>query len=478
MQILRIVSNISKKYILVSLILILVCFSLAISYSTFTFSTGDYEVTQMMINSLSYTMNINGTATNNYIVSPGTSTIIVELNSLDTVNTYYKLAYETNSNLIVYSRGDEPSGLSSPLGTKTLTLSIINKSSSNITINIKLFLGYNINGLDNVIVSDGYTQITVLGDVLSYLNFKSTTASPTTESYYITDFNCTGGASVSYDSLNKKLDITNYSGTNICVSTAKSKPLLSQIAKIGDYVLYEGNNGCTSTSNTSLDTVFNSQCKGMNANYSSSSSMGYCQNSLYKYYTNGWRIAYYLDSNSDNILEPYIVNAGSSSCINSIENDSSSTITNLNTEAIKYCNANYAYGGGCQTTYNIAGNNYNTWALKGTDYYQMTLQLFNNGKRLCGYDTETENSTGDICYNEYSIKSCGYNNDLFDNGGLYWFGSAYSSNGILMWGSYGRYITSTATVLTYGQRSIVHLKQSIYVTGGSGTQNDPYIIGY
>lgn len=215
MQILRIVSNISKKYILVSLILILVCFSLAISYSTFTFSTGDYEVTQMMINSLSYTMNINGTATNNYIVSPGTSTIIVELNSLDTVNTYYKLAYETNSNLIVYSRGDEPSGLSSSLGTKTLTLSIINKSSSNITINLKLFLGYNINGLDNVIVSDGYTQITVLGDVLSYLNFKSTTASPTTESYYITDFNCTGGASVSYDSLNKKLDITNYSGTNI-----------------------------------------------------------------------------------------------------------------------------------------------------------------------------------------------------------------------------------------------------------------------
>ena len=216
----------------------------------------------------------------------------------------------------------------------------------------------------------------------------------------------------------------------------------------------------------------------MNANYESSSSMGYCYSSNYKFYTTGWRVAYFLDSDSDSILEPYIVSAGSPSCVTGTASDSSATITSLNIESIKYCNPNYAYGGGCQTTYDTGGSNYNTWTIKGLDYYQITLQLFGEGRRLYSYDTVTESSTGTTCSLKYSTKACGYNNDLIDNGGYYWFGSAYSSTITLRWYPSTRSVDNNSSSIAFGGRSVVHLKSSIYVSGGSGTQSDPYIIGY
>ncbi len=296
--------------------------------------------------------------------------------------------------------------------------------------------------------------------------------------YFLTDYNCNKNVTTSYDKTNNKLNIDNYKGNSTsCEITVNNKPLLSEVVKIGDYVLYEGSNGCSNTT-SSLDTVFNSQCKGMNQNYISSSSMGYCYRDLYKYYTNGWRIAYLKDTNSNNVLEAYIVAAGSTSCIDNVSGNSADSILLLNSEALKYCNPNYAYGGACQSSYDITGSNYNTWALKGSDFYRMTLQLYNEGRILLGFDVATENTTGSACYNEYSVKSCGYNNDLIDNGGLYWFGSAQSGESILMWGSYGRYITSSSASLKYGIRPVIHLKESIYVTGGSGTQEDPYTISY
>ena len=310
---------------------------------------------------------------------------------------------------------------------------------------------------------------------------ESVTSIPSTGHYDLTSYTCDNGTTITWDKINHEISfsLSSTSSNELCMLnfTTASAFLLNTV-NIGDYVLYEGSNGCTSTSNTTLDTVFNSQCKGMNANYVSSSSMGYCDSSNYKFYTTGWRVAYLLDSDLDSILEPYIVSAGSPSCVTSTASNSTTTIASLNTEAIKYCNPNYAYGGGCQATYNTAGSNYNTWTIKGLDYYQITLQLFGEGRRLYSYDTATESSTGTICYTTWSIKACGYNNDLIDNGGIYWFGSAYDSTYTLRWDPGDRFVYDISSAIAYGERSVVHLKSSIYVSGGSGTQSDPYIIGY
>ncbi len=303
-------------------------------------------------------------------------------------------------------------------------------------------------------------------------------APPTSGTYYITNQYCNNGASLEWSNTDHSLSVADYTTYTSCTVELKSQPLLSEVANIGDYILYEGSNGCNSTSNNQLDTVFNSQCKGMNVNYESSSSMGYCNSSNNKFYTTGWRVSYFLDSDSDNILEPYIVSAGSPSCVAGTDSDLSATITSLNTEAIKYCNSNYAYGGGCQTTYDTVGTNYNTWTIKGLDYYQITLQLFGEGRRLYSYDTATENSIGTTCYDVWSSKACGHNENLIDNGSWYWFGSAYNSMNTLYWNPRFRQVYSVCSAAAFGIRTVVHLKSSIYVSAGSGTQSDPYIIGY
>ncbi len=320
---------------------------------------------------------------------------------------------------------------------------------------------------------------------------ESVTSIPSTGHYDLTSYTCDSGSTITWDKINLKLKYSIMTSSNeFCVLnfTTASTFLLNTV-ELGSYVLYEGSSGCNSTSNNQLDTVFNSQCKGMNVNYVDIDDMGYCSEisyNPYKYYTTGWRVAYFLDSDSDSILEPYIVSAGSPSCVTGTSNNSTTTITSLNTEAIKYCNPNYAYGGGCQSTYDAGGSNYNTWALKGLDYYQITLQLLGEGRRLYSYDTVTESTTGTTCVDVDGIKECGYNNDLIDNGGEYWFGSAYNSTNTLIWSqftrrgdTYGnRYVNYDNYTSTHGERSVVHLKSSIYVSGGSGTQEDPYIIGY
>ncbi len=403
---------------------------------------------------------------------------------------------------------------------------------------------------------------------------ESVNSIPSSGYYDLVSYSCDNTATVTWDKYKRKISFSipdSSVGSNhkqsCTLNFATASTFLLNTVNIGDYVLYSGSNGC-SASTSSLDTSFNSQCKGMNVNYVNSDDMGYCGDSNFKYYTTGWRIAYFLDSNSDGILEPYIVTAGSPSCVtgtayngaltttteivdmkseniyyatgftydsstgyyslnssstvvqgvysnvyNTVNNyytcinasltgkcstlykiqsfqvttyanaykkvsgNSASNISSLNTEAIKYCNSNYAYGGGCQTTYNTGGSNYNTWSLKGLDFYQITSQLFGEGRRLFIYDTVTENATGTKCSPYvYSTKECGYNNDLIDNGGNYWFASAFSENNTIYRNSRYRYITNDFAPNVYGDRVVVHLKQNIYVTSGSGTQSDPYII--
>ena len=92
--------------------------------------------------------------------------------------------------------------------------------------------------------------------------------------------------------------------------------------------------------------------------------------------------------------------------------------------------------------------------------------------------------SSNYCYNRYSRKTCGYNNDILDNGGYYWFSayytndstSSYYTNGVY-WDPYTRNFEGYTTTNAYGFRPIIRLSSSVYVTGGKGTMDDPYTIG-
>ena len=323
---------------------------------------------------------------------------------------------------------------------------LINIYINNNKINLKKQLSININGkrVENIPLSGHYTL----------------------ESY-----DCTNGSTLIWDKINNKLEMSaNFNSNEKCtLNFETATPTLLNTANLGDYVLYEGSNGCTSTENTALDSPFNSQCKGKNNGYSSVENKGYCSSSSYRYLVNGWRIAYKLDSNSDGTKEVYLISAGAPSCTNGNTDSYQTTIDSINTEAIKYCNPNYAYGGSCQSTYSASSAN--TRAINETDFGYITNQWFGEERNLtCG-------TTG-CCVSTYSTKSCGYGSDILDNGGYYWFGTKCNSNNTMWKPTDYRSVGAGLNTSAYGVRPVIHLKQDIYITGGKGTEEEPYIIGY
>ena len=128
-------------------------------------------------------------------------------------------------------------------------------------------------------------------------------------------------------------------------------------------------------------------------------------------------------------------------------------INNLNVEALKYCNSNYAYNGVCDVN--------SAWAFRESDYQKVV----GNSVTLVS------------CLDSSSI-TCGAGNDLIDNGGYYWIATNVVSSRAIGWIGYDRRLGTDYSYYTSGFRPVLRLKSSIYVTDGNGTYEDPYIISY
>ena len=253
--------------------------------------------------------------------------------------------------------------------------------------------------------------------------------------------------------LQSSVQVTGGSGTYEDPYTISPGPKYLKDVEPGSYVAYAGNNGCSGAS-----------CSGQNANYVSDTDMGYCMNSSYKFTVNGWRVGYISDGTA------YLVSAGAltclctkpdgtvdtsgSSCSNSeITNGAPLHIANLNNEALKYCNSNYAYRGVC--------NSSSAWSIKDDDFNQITGSTFSN------------------C-NVTSSNDCGKYNTLIDNGGYYWYATPENSpqsDRVFNWSPYYRYVRpDSVSSYSRGLRPVLRLQSSVQVTGGSGTYEDPYQI--
>ena len=159
-----------------------------------------------------------------------------------------------------------------------------------------------------------------------------------------------------------------------------------------------------------------------------------------------------------------------------------------NAKALKYCNSDYVDGNCSCGDKNGDGlcdeASTDAWAISDNDFYYMTKSISGFGKRL----TDGSSGLGDLggglgsklfCYANYSYQECGYNNSLIDNGGSYWFASRYSSSSTagVFWDSSSRGINFSSDSYVIGLRPVISLSSTVYVTGGSGTIDDPYTIG-
>jgi len=266
--------------------------------------------------------------------------------------------------------------------------------------------------------------------------------------------------------------------------------------KVGSYVAYVGDGGyvgdnnvkCQATYSNDIESSANinsneslNSCSGKNVNEELDDSLytyGYSGDEDYKYYATGWRIAYIKDN------KVRLVSAGAPMNVSrSVSMTDDTYIKVLNASALKFCNS-YFTDGKCSCTSSLDGQcdtaSTDAWAISDSDFYYMTKAISGTGKRL----TLESSVLGDVggslgnelyCYGKYSVKECGYNNDLIDNGSYYWF-STNSYNGSIYWNAKGRYVGSTKQDANYGLRPIISLADTVYVTGGSGTMEDPYTI--
>jgi len=324
-------------------------------------------------------------------------------------------------------------------------------------------------------------------------------ALPSSGNYYLTSYDCDNtNTKITWDRTNYKLVVSNGNdgGGVSCDLEFESNPLLSKM-EVGSYVDYVGSSGTVgsttvscknSTTGSSVDADDSEapdSCHGQNAREdldSSNFTYGYCSYDGNKFHTTGWRIAYVKDGKAR------LISAGAPECMSVTQSVANATyIKTANAKALKYCNSTYV-DGSCTCTSTTSGQcdsaSTDAWAVSDADFYYMTRAINNNvGKRLA----EGSSLLGDVggslgetlyCDSGYSLKECGYNNDLIDNGGLYLFAAKYndSEEGGMVWEPNYRVIMVDAWSSSVGFRPVINMSASVVVTGGSGTMDDPYTI--
>ena len=161
-----------KKVIFVLLILLaVVCFSLSSSFSSFIYESNDHRAVEMFANKLSYNIKINNIDTNKITIKPGGNVINMNIKSLNKVDTYYKLVYKNNDDLVIYNLSNNVSGSITSESEIIIKLLIINKTQNSINCNFEVSGGYITRTLDEVIVSNNYSEIDKsiqIGDYIEY----------------------------------------------------------------------------------------------------------------------------------------------------------------------------------------------------------------------------------------------------------------------------------------------------------------------
>ena len=128
---------------------------------------------------------------------------------------------------------------------------------------------------------------------------------------------------------------------------------------------------------------------------------------------------------------------------------------NMDNIALKYCNPLYAENGTCDNT--------TAWAFSAKDFTKIT------------------NTEINLCYEARFDTTCGYQNDLLDIEGQYWFASPSTNEltpkyNIQNWQGIESTILDTTSNEIYGVRPVIKLDSTVFIIGGTGTAIDPYII--
>lgn len=218
-----------------------------------------------------------------------------------------------------------------------------------------------------------------------------------------------------------------------CLTKNDFPKLISNVVKVGDYVSYDAGKWNNSIATTAIEA---DSFGGYGSGNSKNSGLDCASSGSIVINNSGWRVS---DINSSSKVVQ-LVHAGTPECYNKTTWGSIPTSTEVlfNRSYSMYLNKEYATSASILTK--------------------------EQAEKVQGSTI----AVGDGFYDEY--------NNVLKAGGLYYFPNAPLTNANhLVYVQPGGYVSSMGSGLA-GIRPVVNLKNSVYVTGGTGTKNDPYII--
>lgn len=175
--------NMKNKYVVyfkgtmvfLLILLIVVGFSFGVTFSSFVYSSNNHRAVEMYANKLNYRIYLNNEETNSIILKPGNNLISVKIESLNKVDTYYKLVLNSEYDAFYYnSKVEETLKKNDSIEYK---VDIYNNSNENSNVVFNVEGGYITNTIDDIKISNGYYEIndeinTGQSIVLNHQNYK------------------------------------------------------------------------------------------------------------------------------------------------------------------------------------------------------------------------------------------------------------------------------------------------------------------
>lgn len=152
------ISFIKKSVIFLLIMLIIVSYSFGMTYSNFIYKSDSHRAVEMFTSKLDYQLKINNRETKEYELNPGNNLLHIEIKSLNSIDSYYKLAYKCENININYFNNESNNIIKSNDNIK-IDLLVFNKTNKKLTINFEVVGGFVTNKYEDVKVSSSYKEI-------------------------------------------------------------------------------------------------------------------------------------------------------------------------------------------------------------------------------------------------------------------------------------------------------------------------------
>ena len=155
----RYIKFFKKNVVVLVILLIVVCFSFGISYSNFVYNSNNHRAVEMHINKLKYNIKINNTLTNKIDIPSGNSVVNIEIESLNNVDTYFKLLTLKSDYLDIYYLDQKPNDKINSNNKNVVKLFVSNKTNNNVSCEFLVSGGYINNSIDDILIPNNYQEI-------------------------------------------------------------------------------------------------------------------------------------------------------------------------------------------------------------------------------------------------------------------------------------------------------------------------------